>query len=112
MSVKTLEGRISTIETLLGNKTLEEHFREQADLIDRRFADGFREQAELIDRLFVYRFEELDKKQDAALDSTPENLEGALDANVDAKFDAKLEPIKRDLAVIKDAVKAILMRLP
>jgi hypothetical protein len=28
------------------------------------------------------------------------------------KFDAKLEPIKRDLAVIIHAVKAILMRLP
>ena len=81
----------------MGNKTLEKHFREQA---------------ELIDRLFVYRLKELDKKRDVALASKLTNLEDALEARLDRKFDARLEPIKRDLAVIKHAVKAILMRWP
>jgi hypothetical protein len=74
----------------LGNRTLEEHFREQA---------------ELIDRLFVYRFEEFDEKWDATLDFKLANLEGKLEARLETKFDAKFEPIKRDLAVIKHAVK-------
>jgi hypothetical protein len=47
MAKKSLEERVSAIEAELAGKTLEEHFREQA---------------ELIDRLFAYRFEELDKK--------------------------------------------------
>jgi hypothetical protein len=108
MSEKSLEERVSAIEAQLGNKTLEQHFREQAELIDRRFAESFREQGELIDRLFVYRFDEFDAKWDAKLDSKLANLEGKLET----KFDAKIEPIKRELAVIKHAVKIILTRLP
>jgi hypothetical protein len=70
---KSLEVRLSAVEAQLGGKTLQEHFREQA---------------ELIDRLFVYRFEDLDKR-----------------------WDAKLEPMRSDLAIVKDAVKMILTRL-
>jgi hypothetical protein len=66
----------------LAGKTLEEHFREQA---------------ELIDRLFIYRFDEMDKRWDAKLE---------------AKFELKLAPIRNDLAVVKDAVRIILTRLP
>jgi hypothetical protein len=76
----------------VGNKTLEEHFYEQAELIDRRFADSFREEGELIDRrfadgfceqaelidwLFVYGFEEFGKKRAAAIDSKLADLEGS-----------------------------------
>ena len=60
MAERSLEERVSAIEAQLGNKTLEQHFREQAE----------------------------------------------------TKFDAKLEPLKRDLTVIKHAVNVILTRLP
>ena len=49
---------------------------------------------------------------DTAIDSKLANLEATVEAKLDTKLDARLEPIKRALAVIKHAVKAILMRLP
>jgi hypothetical protein len=119
MSEKSFEERVSAIEAQLGNKTLEQHFREQAELLDRRFVESLREQGELTDRLFVDRFEEFDAKSDVKLDLKLANLEGRLDlklanleGTLETKTDARLEPIKRDLAVIKHAVKVILTRLP
>ena len=50
MAEKSLEDRISELEAKLGPKSLDEHFREQAELVDRRLAESFREQAELVDR--------------------------------------------------------------
>ena len=44
MAEKSLEERVSAIEAQLGHRTLEQHFREQAELIDRRFVESFREQ--------------------------------------------------------------------
>ena len=126
MAEKSLEARISDLEAELGHKSLQEHFREQAELIDRRFADsfrkqaelvdrrlmdGFREQAELIDRLFVYRFEELEGRVTATLDRTLDTKVAALEAGLAVKSDARLDPIRRDLAVIKHAVKMMLTRL-
>ena len=46
MAKGSIEERVSAIEAQLAGKTLEQHFREQA---------------ELIDRLFVYRFDEFEK---------------------------------------------------
>ena len=62
MAAKSIENRVAALEVKVGNKTIHEQFREQAELIDRRLADEFRGQAELIDRLFGYRFDEIDKK--------------------------------------------------
>lgn len=77
MAAKSLADRVAALEAKLGTKSIEEQFREQAELIDRRFSQEFSEQAQLmdrrfsqefseqaqlIDRLFAYRFEELDKK--------------------------------------------------
>ena len=94
MAEKSLEESVGALEAQLGNKTLEQHFREQAELIDRRFAESFREEAELIDRLFVYRFDEFDKKWEAKLDS-----------KLEEKFETKLRPIN-------EILKVILARLP
>jgi hypothetical protein len=38
MANRSLEVRVAAIEAQLAGKTLEEHFREQAELIDKRFA--------------------------------------------------------------------------
>ena len=119
---RRFEERLSALEAQLENKTIEQHFREHAELIDRRFAESFREQAELIDRLFVYRFEGLDKKLDAKLDARLSSLENRLDAKlaalgeslesrVDARIEAKVKPLKADLAIIKHAVGVLLTRL-
>ena len=62
MTIRSLADRVEALEAKLGNKSIDEQFRAQAELIDRRFGDSFREQAELIDRMFDYRFEEQDKK--------------------------------------------------
>ena len=70
------------LEAKVGSKTIEEQFREQA---------------ELIDQLFVYRFDEFDKKWEAKLET---------------KLEEKLGPIRSDLAAVKDAVTVILARLP
>ena len=38
MPKRSLEDRLSFVEAQLAGKTLQEHFREQAELIDKRFA--------------------------------------------------------------------------
>jgi hypothetical protein len=92
-------------EEKLGDKTLQEHFREHAELIDRlvtyrldkTLQEHFREQAALFDQLLIHSLDELDKRWDAKLD---------------AKLDGRLKPIRSDLAAVKHAVKVILERLP
>src|SRR5262245_55407875 len=39
MSDNSLEKRVAILEMMMAGKTLEEHFREHAELIDRRFAE-------------------------------------------------------------------------
>ena len=39
MAEKSLQERVSAIEAQLAGKTLQEHFREQAELIDQRFVE-------------------------------------------------------------------------
>ena len=107
MAAKSLAVRLAALEAKVGSKTIEEQFREQA---------------ELIDRLFAFRFEEFDKTWDAKFDTGLATLENRLDAKfdtrlatfenrLDAKLEEKLEPIRIDLAAVRDAVKIILTRL-
>ena len=65
-------------------------------LEERSVEEQFRGQADLIDRLLIYRFAELDKRWDAKLD---------------AKLEGKLKPMRNDMALVKEAVKNILRRL-
>ena len=89
--------------------------------------EQFREQAELIDRLFVYRFAEYDKKMDVKLAALENRLEAKLETQLETKLEAKLEekletkletkleeklsPIRTDLTFLKDSVRVILDRL-
>ena len=82
MAAKSLADRVAALEAKVGSKSIEEQFREQA---------------ELIDRLFAYRFEEFDKRWDAKLEQ---------------KLEQKLRPIRADLAALTNAAKIILTRLP
>ncbi len=100
---KTSEERIAAIEACLGDKRLDEHFREQA---------------ELIHRLFAYRFGEFHQRWTAVVDarlaaleqSLESRLETRLESSLETTLNAKLEPVKRDLAVIKHTAKTILTR--
>jgi hypothetical protein len=109
MAKRLLEMRVSAIEAQLAGKTLEEHFREQAELIDgrfaesfrtqaelidRRFDDGFRTHAELIDKLFAYRFEELNRTWGPRL--------GALEQDVSA--------LKKDMVIVREGIAILLQR--
>jgi hypothetical protein len=108
MAAKSLAVRVAALEAKVGDKTIQEQFREQA---------------EVIDRLFVYRFEEFDNKWDAKFDAKLIGLERRLEARLEAKLEEKLEekletklqeklgPIRVDLAAVRDAVKTILTRL-
>ena len=95
-----MEERVAALEAKVGDKTIEEQFREQA---------------ELIDRLFSYRFGEFDRKWEAKLNARFAEFDRQWDAKFDvfdSKLDAKLAPIHTDLAAVKDAVHVILTRLP
>ncbi len=70
----------------------------------------------------MYRFEGLDKKLETKLDARLSSLENRLDARlaalgeslesrVDIRIEAKVKPIKADLAIIKHAVGVLLTRL-
>jgi hypothetical protein len=90
----------SSLEGYVGSKSIEEQFREQA---------------ELIDRLFIYRFDEYDRKMDARLAALDSRLVARLEATLETKLEQKLEskfsPIRSDLAFLKDTVTVILHRL-
>ena len=96
MAEKTLVERISAIEAQLGTIPIEEHFREQA---------------ELIDRVFVYRFDEFERKWDAKLESLEARLKAEFEIMLDSKLEAKLKPLKVDLSLVKHAVGVILTRV-
>ena len=120
MAERTLEQRVAALEKQMGDKTLQEHFREHA---------------ELVDRLLVYRFDEfekkLDAKWDARLDVKLAAFEERLDAKWEKRFDEKFEqkfeekfeqkfelkfeqkfsPVRAQLANIETAVMTILSRL-
>ena len=89
MTGKWLVDRVAALEEKVGGKSIEAQFREQAELIDRRFQDEFRPQAELIDKLFAYRFEQLDKNW------TP-----------------RFAKIKRDIAIVREGISILLRRRP
>lgn len=84
MAAKSLADRVAALEAKVGSKTIQEQFREQA---------------ELIDRLFIYRFDEFDEKWDVKLETKLEPIR------------SDLATVKDDVAVIKDVVKVILSRL-
>lgn len=93
MAEKSVERRVAAIEAQLAGKTLEEHFREQA---------------ELIDRLFAYRFDELDKKWSPRFG----RLEGAvsgLDTAVTV-LKTDVSALKKDMAIVREGIAILLKR--
>ena len=97
MAERTLEQRVAALEKQMQGKTLQEHFREQA---------------ELIDRLFVYRFEEFEKRLDEKWERRfDEKFEEKFEQKFEEKFEEKFQPVRAQLNTIEDLVKTVLSRL-
>jgi hypothetical protein len=96
MTPKSITDRVAALEAKMGNKSIDEQFREQAELIDRRFTDEFRQQAELIDRLFAQRFEELDHRWSPRF----------------ASMEAHVSALQRDMAIVREGIGILLKRPP
>ena len=90
MTRSSLAARVAALEEKVGNKTMEEQFRDQAELIDRRLDDSFRSQAELIDRLFLAR----DQKWDVRF--------GRIEKDVSA--------LKKDMTIVREGIGILLNR--
>jgi hypothetical protein len=124
MTTKSLTDRVAALDAKVGNKSIESQFREQAELIDRRFSDSFREQAELIDRVFTYRFEELDKRL-APRFATMERAIGAVQSNISTlqsdvstlrsdvgTLRKDVNSLQKDMVVVRDGIRVLLTRRP
>lgn len=106
----------------MGNTSIEEQFREQAELIDRRFTEEFRGQAELIDRVFAYRFEELDKRWSPRFESMERAIDvvqgdvGSLKTSVGTlKTDVStlkqdVKSLQKDMAIVREGISTLLKR--
>jgi chromosome segregation ATPase len=97
MAEKLLANRVAALEAKLGSKTIEEHFREEA---------------EFIDKLFAYRFEELDTKWGPRF-ATIERTLGVVQSDARAlKTDASslqtdVNSLKADVSTLKTDVSTL-----
>jgi hypothetical protein len=114
MSENPLEKRIAVLEAMMGSKTLEGHFREHAELIDRRFAEihaRFTAQDKRFDAIDA-RFEAIDKRFDA-IDARFRSIDQQISA-VHSRFEAMDERFNRvdyELGMIRRDVGSILAKL-
>jgi hypothetical protein len=115
MTAKSLADRVAAVEAKVGSTSIEEQFREQAELIDRRLSRGFREQAELIDRMFDYRFEEQDKKL-APRFATMERAIGEVQSEVGtlrqdlSTLRKDVSSLQKDMAVVREGIGVLLTK--
>ena len=107
MADKTLDQRVAILEASMGGKTLEENFREHAELIDRRFT--------LVDLLFAEvhgRFNAQDKRFEAidAQFSAVHSRLAAMDQRFD-RIDAEFSDLRSDVTGVHAKLDAILKKL-
>lgn len=107
MTDKTLDQRVALLEASMGGKTLEEHFREHAELIDRRFA--------LVDLRFAEvhaRFTAQDKRFEAidAQFSAVHSRLGAMDERFN-RIDSEFSVLRGDVTGVHAKLDVILKKL-
>jgi len=83
MAAKSLSDRVAALEAKVGSKTLQEQFREQA---------------ELIDELFAYRFEQLGKQLSPRFIA----MEGAI-----GTLQSDVGTLKHDVSTLKSDVNTL-----
>jgi len=96
MAKKSLEARVSLIEVQLAGKTLEEHFREQAELIDERFA--------IRDAKWDARFWVIERDI-----STLKADVGTLKSDV-ATLKGDVDSLKKDMVIVREGLAILLQR--
>ena len=103
MAKKSLEERVTAIEVQLAGKTLQEHFREQAELIDQRFAEQ--------NQKWETRFGRLER--DVGVLQTDV---GTLKADVStlkadvSTLKADVSTLKKDMVIVRDGISILLKR--
>jgi DNA anti-recombination protein RmuC len=107
MSDNSLEKRIAVLEAMMGGKTLEEHFREHAELIDRRFAEVHARFAEI-----HARFTAQDKRFEAieAQFSSMYQQFSAIHSHF-ATMDERFNRVGHELGVIHRDIRSTLTKL-
>jgi hypothetical protein len=89
MAKESLEERVAVIEAQLAGKTLEEHFREQAEMIDERFA--------VLDAKWDARFQVMER------DITTLKVDvSALKVDVGS--------LKKDMTIVREGMAVLLKR--
>ena len=96
MAEKSVVQRVSAIEAQLAGKTLEEHFREQAELIDQRFTEQ--------DQKWDERFERLERDVSALKTDV-----SALKTDVSA-LKTDVSALKKDMVTVRQGIGALLKR--
>ena len=114
MANRSLDERVAFLERSMGGKTLEEHFREHAELIDRRFAEVHARFTEIHARFTAQdkRFEAMDRRFET-VDARFVSIDAQFVA-VHARFDAMDERFNRvdhELGFIRRDVGLILQKL-
>jgi hypothetical protein len=95
MANKSIEERVAFLEKSMGGKTIDEHFREHAELIDRRFGEVYA------------RFAAIDARFNA-IDLQFVAVHARFDA-MDERFnrvDSELGFLRRDLALVLQKLSA------
>jgi hypothetical protein len=114
MADKSLDQRVALLERSMGDKTLEEHFRQHAELIDRRFAEmhaRFTAQDKRFEAVDA-RFTSIDARF-ASIDARFVAIDGRFVA-IDARFEAMDERFNRvdhELGLIRRDLGLILQKL-
>lgn len=128
MAEKSLADRVGMLEERVGSKTIEEHFLEQAELIDRRFAEVHARFTAMDARFTAVdaritasdarfpaideRFTAIDKRFDA-VDKRFDAVDRRFEA-VDERFsriDHELSGLRKDVGIVREGVGIIIKKL-
>jgi hypothetical protein len=95
MAGKSLTDRVASLEAKVGSKTIQEQFREQA---------------ELIDELFAYRFEQLGKQLSPRFLSMERAL-SVVQGDV-STLKSDVGALRKDMVIVREGIGILLKRRP
>jgi hypothetical protein len=109
MAGESLRDRVAALEVKVGSKTLEEQFREQAELIDRLFDYRFDQLGKQLNPRFVGMERTLGVVQGDV--STLKSDVSTLKSDVNTlKSDVKV--LQKDVVIVREGISILLKRRP